>query len=82
MALLATDDTHGATMKISKNDACQLTRREALGLLGTAACAGLFGSAAGAGLVASAAGNAPVQAQRTLKADLEPPALEATLGFF
>ena len=69
-------------MTISKNDASRLTRREALGLLGTAACAGLFGSAADAGLVVCAASNVPVQAQRTLKADLEPSALAATLGFF
>ena len=69
-------------MTISKNDASQLTRREALGLLGTAACAGVFGSAASAGLVAFAAGNVPMQAQRTLKADLEPSAVAATLGFF
>jgi hypothetical protein len=72
----------GGIMTITKNDASQLTRRDALGLLGTAFCAGIFGSAAGTGLVASAAGNVPVQAQRTLRADLEPSALAATLGFF
>ena len=67
-------------MRISKKDASQLTRRQALGLLGTAAGAGLLGTASG--LVASAAGSVPVQVKQTLKDDLDPSALAATLSFF
>jgi hypothetical protein len=67
-------------MRISKKDASQLTRRQALGLLGTAAGAGFLRTASG--LVASAAGSVPVQVQQALKDDLDPSALAATLSFF